>query len=128
MCVRSKCLSSLSFTLCLSSGVAVHVDPPYTDVGAFRRAWHSFPDDSTLHVFSIVFVCGCNLTLCLREVMFFCCSTESSSASTPRQDPSPIAIKALVVMVCFEVLCVKVMYTTVYFLISHVTGFGWGTA
>lgn len=68
-----------------------------------------FPEDSTLHVSSIVFVCGCNLTLCVREVLFFCCcccrcccrSTESPSASTPRQDTVSCCNKAPVVTVCF---------------------------
>lgn len=48
--------------------------------------------------------------------------------SAPRQDAISHCNKVSVVMVCFEVLCVKVMYTTVYFLISPVTGFGWGSA
>lgn len=89
------------------SGVAVHVE--YIEVWIFWRVWYSFPEDSALHVFSVVFVCGCNLTLCLREVFFFCRSTESSSTSTPRQDTFSYCNKAPVVMVCFEVLCVKVI-------------------
>ncbi len=40
---------------------------------------------------------------------FFCCSAESSSASTPRQDAVSRCNKAPAVMVCFEVLCVKVI-------------------
>lgn len=62
-----------------------------------------------IFVFSIVFVCGCNLTLCFRDIIFFCCSTESSSTSTPRQDTVCHCNKAPVVMVCFEVSCVKVI-------------------
>lgn len=52
------------------SGVEVHVDSLYIEAGMFRGTWYSFPEDSTLHIFSIVIVCGCNLTLCLREVIF----------------------------------------------------------
>lgn len=47
------------------ASVAVHVDSPYIECLEC-----SFPEDSVLCVFSIVFVCGCNLTLCPGEVIF----------------------------------------------------------
>lgn len=43
-------------------------ESPCIEVGMFLR---SYSFSSTLHVFSIVLVCGCNLTLCRREVVFF---------------------------------------------------------
>lgn len=71
------------------SGVAVHV--PYIEVGMFWGAWYFFPEDSTLHVPSIVLVCGCNLPLCLREVIFLLshwelrCEDSSSGRRLPLQ-------------------------------------------
>lgn len=39
-------------------------------VGSLEGAWCSNPKDGTLNVFSVVLVCSCNLTLCLKEVIF----------------------------------------------------------
>lgn len=109
------------------SGVAVHVE--YIEVWIFWRVWYSFPEDSALHVFSVVFVCGCNLTLCLREVFFFVVPLRALIRVPLVRTLSPIAIKLqwLWFVLKFCVWRLSHMYTAVYFLIAHVTGFGWGS-
>lgn len=101
--------------LCVTSysGVTIYVDSPYVVVWG---VWCSFPENSTLHVFSIVLVCGCDLTLCLREVffvlffcLFVCFFAESSNTNAPHRDTVSHCNKPPVVMVCFKVFCVKVI-------------------